>query len=285
MKKKPRVIAVVVTYNRLPLLKRVVSSLNQQSYRPSTIVVVDNASTDGTEEWAREEAERGQLTYLRLPTNTGGAGGFHFGMQYAYSKSCDFVWLLDDDAVPEERCLETLLKSAALTGGLCLFPKVLFPDGRVDVRSIPRRNFYPGKIYMKKEIPPLHGAPTLVSIGTFVGALIRREAMEMVGFPIKEFFLWFDDIEYTYRISRRGPVYFVPEAIVYHHTRAGKPDKIKLYYMMRNWSYLACRKGKAPAFIAPVLLAAGIIKWKAFRRDMVFSAIKGIIDGTRGELQ
>lgn len=284
--KKQKIAAVVVTYNRLSLLKKVIHAIYEQTIRPDTIMVVDNASTDGTQEWLKKEATGRRLTYLRLPENTGGAGGFYSGLKQTADRGIEFAWLLDDDAVPDSRCLENLLEAAINTGGLCFFPKVLLPDGKIDIRSIPRKDFYPGKLNIKRKLPPLNGSPSLVSVGTFVGPLLRTKAIQMVGLPIKEFFLWFDDIEYTYRISQHGPIYFVPNAIVYHHTGENRLDGKKVYYMVRNWSYLAHHIGKVPVMITPAFLVAGIIKLKAspLRWDLIYSATRGLIDGVKGEL-
>ena len=98
------IIAVVVTYNRMELLKRNIRCL-QQNKPISSIVIVNNGSTDGTTEWLA--AQEG-LTVINQ-TNVGGAGGFYTGIQYAYQAGADWIWCMDDDVFPRADCLEQLL--------------------------------------------------------------------------------------------------------------------------------------------------------------------------------
>src|SRR3954454_4454835 len=88
----PSVCAVVVTYNRLDLLTRCLEHLEAGSRPPDSILVVDNASTDGT---AAMLAERGGVEVLRLAQNGGGAGGFERGLEHAFRQGHDWLWLLD----------------------------------------------------------------------------------------------------------------------------------------------------------------------------------------------
>ncbi len=94
------IIAVVVTYNRMELLKRNIRCL-QQNKPISSIVIVNNGSTDGTTEWLA--AQEG-LTVINQ-TNVGGAGGFYTGIQYAYQAGADWIWCMDDDVFPRADCL------------------------------------------------------------------------------------------------------------------------------------------------------------------------------------
>jgi rhamnopyranosyl-N-acetylglucosaminyl-diphospho-decaprenol beta-1,3/1,4-galactofuranosyltransferase len=104
-----RVVAVVVTFNRLPLLQRLVARLREVS-EVAEILVVDNASGDGTGEWLIAEG----VEHRTLPENRGGAGGFHEGLAWAMERGADLVWLMDDDGMPERDCLATLLTRADL---------------------------------------------------------------------------------------------------------------------------------------------------------------------------
>lgn len=112
------VAAVVVTFNRLEKLKTVLASLESQTRLPNQLIIVNNASTDGTdkylEEYTRDFANghlenRVNLTVVNLPENVGGAGGFSAGMHKGYELGADFVWIFDDDGYPQPQALEKLL--------------------------------------------------------------------------------------------------------------------------------------------------------------------------------
>lgn len=112
-KQKTNVAAVVVTYNRLALLKRCVGCLRGQTAL-CDILIVNNASTDGTEEWLAAQAD---LLSRNTGSNLGGAGGFNYGMRWAVEAEFDYVWVMDDDTLPKPDALEKLLEANGLLKG------------------------------------------------------------------------------------------------------------------------------------------------------------------------
>ena len=182
---KVRVCAVVVTYNRKALLRECLLSLERQTCRPETILVVDNCSTDGTQAMLLEEFSH--LPHLRLQCNTGGAGGFHEGMKWAYEQDFDWIWVMDDDveAVPE--ALATLLEFKTLSE--FIHPRRVndrgepFPwEGVLDPTS-------GGKKAFPTDISFENGRTWIpVNYGCFEGALIYRRIVDLIGFPDKRLF-------------------------------------------------------------------------------------------------
>src|SRR5919199_5119307 len=110
-----RVVAVVVTYNRKAMLAECLRALGAQTHPLAAVVLVDNASTDGTEAHvAATGAAAGlDVRYVRLARNGGGAEGFHYGVKHALALAGDWLWLMDDDCEPDEDCLRRLLASGA----------------------------------------------------------------------------------------------------------------------------------------------------------------------------
>ena len=104
-----QVAAVVVTYNRVDKLGRVLDSILAQSRPVERLIVIDNASTDSTPQLLATYAGDARVEVLRLDSNTGGAGGFAAGMERAYERGADWVWIMDDDCYTEEDALEKLL--------------------------------------------------------------------------------------------------------------------------------------------------------------------------------
>src|SRR5699024_2267240 len=104
-----RAAAVIVTYNRRELLEQTLAGIEAQTLPPAHVVIIDNASDDGTEGYLAEREFTLPTTVKRLPTNTGGAGGFAAGTAEAYELGLDAMWLMDDDTVPQPEALEELV--------------------------------------------------------------------------------------------------------------------------------------------------------------------------------
>ena len=98
---------VVVTYNRLELLKEVIDALRNQSYNETQIIVVNNGSTDGTLIWLEEQKDIITITQ----DNLGGAGGFFTGMKYVAQNGFDYCWIMDDDVICTPTALQELLEA------------------------------------------------------------------------------------------------------------------------------------------------------------------------------
>jgi glycosyltransferase involved in cell wall biosynthesis len=140
---KNRTAAVVVTYNRLTLLNKCIEKLRGQTV-PCDILVVDNASTDGTTPWLREQEEAGLLRTRNTGGNLGGAGGFNKGMRWAVEDGYKYLWLMDDDCLPEQDALEKLLEADSLLNGSYgwLSSVALWTDGNVCSMNIQRKTPY-----------------------------------------------------------------------------------------------------------------------------------------------
>src|SRR5260370_443057 len=104
------VAAVIVTFNRKGLLVRCLEAVRAQTRPCDRVFIIDNASTDGTTELLGNTGLLdGMVDYVRLPVNTGSAGGFHEGMRRAYEAGHEWLWLMDDDGCPAPDRLETLI--------------------------------------------------------------------------------------------------------------------------------------------------------------------------------
>jgi rhamnopyranosyl-N-acetylglucosaminyl-diphospho-decaprenol beta-1,3/1,4-galactofuranosyltransferase len=205
-----RVAAVVVTYNRKELLARCLAALERQTHAPAAVLVVDNASTDGTPELvaAGGFADRLPLEYLRLGRNGGGAEGFHFGVRRALELDADWLWLMDDDCLAEPDALERLLASprAADPSTAVLAPVVREPGGRV--LPVNRGHVRPGRwlfapLVAASEAEYAAGAETEIGFCSFVGPLVRSTTAREIAPPLREMFIRFEDVEYLQRLPGR----------------------------------------------------------------------------------
>jgi GT2 family glycosyltransferase len=233
-----RVCAVVVTYNRSALLREALAALGASTRPPDHVLVVDNASTDGTPEIVRAEFPAAEV--LTLPTNQGGAGGFHEGMKHATEAGYDWLWLMDDDTIVRPDALEQLLAGRAHFDGApprLLASKVVWDDGKLH----PMNYVMPRLMNPNGLIDSVEDRMMEIRFGTFVSMLIHRGAVEAHGLPHKHFFIWSDDIEYTARVLRDGHGYLVPASVAHHKTATAHTAMDaapgKFYFAVRNGIY------------------------------------------------
>ena len=244
-----RVVVVVVAYNRKDLLAECLDSLAGQTRAPDAIVVVDNASTDGSPEMVLERFPAVDL--VRLAANTGGAGGFAVGIQRAVeAHSADLVWIMDDDTVPTPRALEELLVIREQRPQLVLqASRALWVDGAEHPMNTPKRRI--GASAESVATAARHDSLPVRS-ASFVSLLVSAEAIRRVGLPVADYFIWNDDFEYTTRLLRHGEGWYCPGSTVVHKTKVfGSSDTDpgeRFFFEVRNklWLFRFSRGLSAP---------------------------------------
>lgn len=231
-----KVIAVIVTYNRLELLKKCLNAVYQQAIPPDEIIVINNGSTDNTKEWLIE-----QPLILYSQENIGGAGGFSFGINMAYKHGADWIWVMDDDTIPEKDALKELLfalKKIDINGNKIGFlsSNVLWSDGTAHEIN-KTYQLYDEKKLGKLSIKSSSEFP-LIQFGTFVSMLLSAKAVEKVGLPIKDFFIWSDDVEYSKRIINYGLAgVSVKKSVAIHETPINHISSVFKDTPAQLWKY------------------------------------------------
>lgn len=214
--------AVVVTFNRKVLLVECLRALLSQTTPLDRILVVDNASTDGTADLLRDEGllAASGVRYLRLEQNTGGAGGFHAGMKAAYDEGHDWLWLMDDDAEPASDALARMVPHFGRDDVAALAPMVTDAAWSDEYTEPHRGMRLDGEI--AGVVRPLTRAETVgretltITHCSFVGPLFPRRTIEEIGLPIANFFIHYDDYEYVQRARQIGSVLLVMAAKIAH---------------------------------------------------------------------
>ena len=202
-----RTIAVVVTYNRKELLIECLTALLRQTCRVARIMLIDNASTDGTPELLAQSGllDDPTIDYVRLPVNSGGSGGFHEGVKRAYATGYEWLWIMDDDVEPYPDSLARMLSYSDISG--CIHGAEVFRDGQRLEWEHWTKVTRSGKL-SASEIQ-FHDDWIPVSVGCFEGMLIRRDIVSRIGFPDKRFFIGGDDVAYGYLASRHTQAIYI----------------------------------------------------------------------------
>ena len=271
------VTAVVVTWNRRSLLVECLDALAAQSRPIDRVVVVDNASTDGTPDLLASRAE--PLDVIRLTANTGGAGGFAAGLASALQADTDAVWLLDDDTIPEPDALAELVRARETYPGAAVpalvASRVVWTDGREHPMNTPRTR--PRATPKERDAAAAVGCRPVRS-ASFVSALVDAEAARSEGLPMADYFLWNDDFEYTTRLLRHRVGLFCPASVVVHKTKAfGSTDVDpgeRFYFEVRNKAWMFTRSRSLSTQEKVLYGAATLNRW-AF--TVVDSGDRGVL--------
>ena len=218
----PSVAAVVVTFNRKALLVECLRALLGQTRPLERILVVDNASTDGTEDLLRAEGliDAPGVRYLKLEQNSGGAGGFYAGMKAAYDEGHDWLWLMDDDAEPATDALAKMVPYFGREDVSGLAPMVTdgaWADEYVEPHRGMRVDGAIAGVVRPLDPSETAGRETLeITHASFVGPMFPRRTIDRIGLPISEFFIHYDDYEYAQRARKVGPILLVMDAKIAH---------------------------------------------------------------------
>ncbi len=249
---------LVVTYNRVNLLKENIEALLAQTRSDFDIYIIDNASNDGTFELVNGYVNNNDnIFYYNTGSNLGGAGGFSYGLRIIYQKNYKYCWIMDDDTVPLEQAYESLVSKADVLKDqfsfLCSYVK--WTDGKLCNMNIPGVK---RELFSKFDL--LENHLLYVKTASFVSLFINMHVAKRVGLPIKEFFIYGDDCEYTLRLSKIKPGYWDFDSVVIHKMARNanvdivteQADRLdRHYYNVRNLTYIAKKYGKdgIPVFL------------------------------------
>jgi len=283
------VLAVVVTYNRRQLLLEALAAVHAQSRAPDAVIVVDNASTDGTAAAVRTHYPAAALA--GLTRNTGGAGGFAYGTALALARGADLIWLMDDDTVPQPHALRALLEAR---GRLPARPpavvasRVLWTDGRAHPMNTPRVKPFASRA---ERAAAARAGCLPIRSASFVSVLVDAGVCRQRGLPQADYFLWNDDFEFTTRLLRGNTGLLCPASVAVHKTAAFAATDTdpgeRFFYEVRNKIWLL--RARAPLAPAERVLYAGstLRRWArtfASSRDRAAlgrSLARGVAAGVR----
>ena len=228
-----KVVIIIVTYNNEATINACITSLEKQKL--SQVLVVDNASTDGTIDAVRKDFKTVKL--FSLPQNRGYAGGNNFGIEKALELNCEFVLILNPDTVLEPNAITRLLSATEKHEGNGIFgPKILMEDGK-RIWSIG------GELDKKRYTAGLIGYKNLDNEGhkekevDFVSGtcmLIPRKLLEKDVRYYEKYFLYYEDVEFCVRAKQLGFHSFVVPTAKIVHLEESQKFTLKDYYLVRN---------------------------------------------------
>lgn len=236
---------VIVTYNRLGLLKECLQCIENQVLGFDNVVIVDNKSTDGTSEYLKKYVDKYDVLFEEV--NGGGAKGFKDGVEYAYNNlETDYILLIDDDAMLSTDYLQLIDYAIKNNPDCYAFSGTVITDEKIDLTH--RKRLSKGLRFDMVPIPVhQYNADSFeYDLSTFCGLFFKKDLIKHIGFPKDEYFIWFDDTEYSLRIRRHTKIMNINKAVINHKTKLPSPNSPlswKGYYGIRNNGDVIMRYG------------------------------------------
>ncbi len=294
-----RILAAVVTHNRKDLLMRCITYINNQSRAPDEIVVIDNASTDGTQDMLGDMCVRS----IRQG-NLGSAGGWKRCIQVALDEGFDAVWLMDDDGYPDVNALKILENS--LSHGVSAVSsivlnendnnKFVFPFPILDKDNFPILFSFRRKVRRLDELKRISSGGSYPFAHFFNGALIPISSVNSIGTIDDRYFIVGEEVDYFNRLSSIGDVRSILSALHYHPDVSKRQwSRLKFFYFIKNTIILNHKIYNSPyvrdfltVFIAltRVFLRNGPISFLSYVAGLNSHIFYGaIIKGLRGRIE
>ena len=285
---------VVVTYNRLDKLKKTLLCYDQQTVPFRNLIVVDNNSTDGTvsylKDWEKTPSVYGKYV-LFMNDNIGGAGGFYEGQKFAVSLNPDWILLADDDAYPSKSLIAKFQGFVSrhihdLGNVVALCTSVHYPNGEICFSHRSRFRLSYGLRHYMDRIPDSFYQKEFFDVDFFsyVGAIIKVDAIKKVGYDKPQYFIYYDDSEHCMRLRKIGRIVCVPDLEIIHDsgwdtekTNPGELISWRDYYSTRNRIHMLKIHYFLPALWFTFTRFYNIskntrINWRC--KKMLFTAIK-----------
>lgn len=290
---QPKIAALVVSYNRPDELRMVIDALFRQSQLPDSVIVVDNCGIVSVRSCLQDWGDR--VTVIRTPENLGGAGGFGYGLNHVLqcNPDMDWIWLMDDDAVPEPDALLHLIRALpGLPGKVGALCGAVYENG---VIAPWHRRLFDSWFGLEWPIPASRYVEKYIDIttGSFVGFMLKIDTAHDIGLPDAAFFISYDDTEYSLRMGRKGwQLGLVPGSIINHLRTSGArlgegPFALKHYYNIRNRLVVQRRYCRFAVVAVANGICIALILWIMTRGwrskkslGLLFSAVMDGINGS-----
>lgn len=278
-----RVSVIIVTFNSHAYMAPCLAAVDRAGLDPASVrlIVVDNASTDGTLEHVRDELlvaggtrTRGGLPALVLvnPSNLGFAGGNNAGIARAIADGDEFVYLLNPDTEAEPGFLAAAIEAARADPAIAFVQSLILRHGPGDlINTYGNALHFLGFGYAAGDGRPLHADDVQAQVAgvhdigfaSGAGMLARVAALREIGPFQDELFIYEEDLELSWRARLAGyRIVLAPDSRIRHKYEFSR-SLTKFYWLERNrWLVLAwCYRGRSLALLAPALAGMEVGLW------------------------
>lgn len=236
-----KVSVIIPTYNSWKTLKSCIASIQKQTLKPLEIIVVDNASTDKTQEGMQKllsiNHKSSTIKYLRLRKNLGVTGGRNKGIREA-SKDADYVFFFDHDMVADKNMLAELVKTAEMDNSIGIVtPKIYYWEDKSRIWAAGTGiDLWTGQVIFRggkdtgqyDKVEEVQVAPAAM--------LVKKEVIKKIKGFDNRYFATFEDTDFCFRARKAGfKTYYAPKAIAYHKLSMAPKDEAERLLSRAYW--------------------------------------------------
>jgi GT2 family glycosyltransferase len=256
MAEQRRVAIVIVNYNGFEYTRECLDSIEKLTYPDYVILLVDNGSADGSGEALRTRYQD-RIVYVPLAKNLGVTGGNNAGIRYALTHACDYVLFLNNDTLVEADLLDKLVQASQANDDAMVVPKIIcyYDQKRLDHWIGSAFNWRTGRpdgfrLYPYDE--PALNVSGDIAVASTCCLLAPIAVVRSVGGMDENYFMYYDDADFTLRVARAGyRLRYEAGAIIYHKcnltTSQQQPAYFEYYLIGRNFFYFYNKLCDRPA--------------------------------------
>lgn len=243
----PKIFIVVLNYNGKSVIKNCLASVFKVDCPNFEVIVVDNNSTDGSFEFAK--ANFSKAHFIKNEENLGYAAGNNVGIRFALERMADYVLLLNNDTEADPNFLARLIEVAEKEKRSGILGPVIFKDSDKSIWfSGGKIKWLAMKTMHSQKAETRDAYPSEIISGCAM--LVRAGVFKTIGLLDEDFFLYWEDADFSVRARRAGfKNLVVAKSWVYHHERSESNKKQKTYWLVI--SGLIFFQKNAPFFIRP----------------------------------
>ena len=241
----PKVCIIIVNWNGKDIVIKTLESVMQLTYKDFDVVVVDNASSDGSVEFIKNRFS--EVKVIMNKKNLGGTGGFNTGIRHALKKKYPYIWLLDNDVIVDRDSLLSLVEVMEKDSGIGIAgskilqmenPDIIWEVGvKMDWNKV-------GRVLINHNMKDTTDDHRVYEVDHVAACslLVRTSSINKVGLMDENYFWCFDDVDWCLSFKKGGfKVVAVSDSKIWHpnfeEKSKGKISK-RNYFSTRNWLYL-----------------------------------------------
>lgn len=279
--KSKKVFIILLNYKGYEDTMACIKSLRKVEYENYNVVIVDNFSNDGSYE--KLKVENPECIVLQADENKGFSAGNNIGIRYAMEHGADYVMLLNNDTEVKSDFLKKMIEASdddtVVTPSIYFYSEpneIWYADGRINYSRCTVSN---GNDRESKYCNYASGCCLLMP----------RKIIEKVGYWAEEYFMYYEDMDYSIRILQNGfKIFYNKDAVVYHKVgrTAGIKSKLSIYYNVRNRLYIIKKYEFSKRCLIYTLISRAIRYMEGYIKDsnekVIVQAIKDYYSGKMG---